>query len=228
MRVVLGIETSSAVCSVGILDAGGREFERRVVESHIHSEKILTLVNEICAQARTPLEDCSAVAVSFGPGSFTGLRIGVSTAKGLCTALGIPLIAVPTFEAVVAEVERLQRVATDFLGVWIDAKQGDWYVEAFVREGSEFVSAGAIAIRKRDSSNAHEKLSTTIVTDQPERFTDIQSASVIRAEPFFSGAAVARLGLEKFLRAETSNVASLEPMYLKDFVVRAAKKSPFH
>ncbi|MEX0737393.1 MAG: tRNA (adenosine(37)-N6)-threonylcarbamoyltransferase complex dimerization subunit type 1 TsaB, partial [Bacteroidota bacterium] len=85
---------------MGLQIDGGEYVERSLVESHIHSEKLLTLVQEVLAEAGVSLHQIDAVAVSLGPGSFTGLRIGLSTAKGLSYSLDRPLIAVPTFEAI--------------------------------------------------------------------------------------------------------------------------------
>jgi tRNA threonylcarbamoyladenosine biosynthesis protein TsaB len=97
---VLGIETSTAVCSVGLANDSGSCTEQSLVESHIHSEKLLTLVRGVCEDQKFALSQLDSVAISIGPGSFTGLRIGLSTAKGICYSLGIPLIAVPAFEAI--------------------------------------------------------------------------------------------------------------------------------
>ena len=97
--IVLGIETSTEVCAVGLANDDGAYAERALVESHIHSEKLLTLITEILEQQHTQLSELDAISVSIGPGSFTGLRIGLSTAKGLCFALGKPLVIVPTLEA---------------------------------------------------------------------------------------------------------------------------------
>ena len=73
---ILGIETSTAVCSVGMIEENGAMQERALIESHIHSEKLLTLIDAVC---RGSLKMLQGVAVSIGPGSFTGLRIGLST-----------------------------------------------------------------------------------------------------------------------------------------------------
>jgi tRNA threonylcarbamoyl adenosine modification protein YeaZ len=78
--------------------------EKSLTETHIHSEKLLTLIQELCDEQKLKLSQLDGVAVSIGPGSFTGLRIGLSTAKGLCFALEKPLIAVPTFVSIAKSV----------------------------------------------------------------------------------------------------------------------------
>lgn len=97
---LLGIETSTAACGVAVVSDGGMNVERSIVEAHIHSEKLLTLVRTVLGEAKIGLNEIDAVAVSIGPGSFTGLRIGLSSAKGLCYALEKPLLTVPTFDAI--------------------------------------------------------------------------------------------------------------------------------
>ncbi len=101
--IILGLETSTAVCSVGLFRDGLPEIERSIRESHIHSEKLLSLVQEVIQAAGVSLDRVDAIAISIGPGSFTGLRIGLSTAKGLSFALDKPIVAVATFEAMAEE-----------------------------------------------------------------------------------------------------------------------------
>ncbi len=88
---ILGLETSTAVCSVGLYREDKHDVEVSLRESHIHSEKLLTIVQQALRSGETTLEQLDAIAVSIGPGSFTGLRIGLSTAKGLSFALDTPV-----------------------------------------------------------------------------------------------------------------------------------------
>ncbi len=225
MSGVLGIETSSAVCSVGLVTSDGKEFARRIVESHIHSEKILKLTTEVCELARVPLDRISAVAVSEGPGSFTGLRIGVSTAKGLCFALHVPLIAVPTFEAMVAERNRLKKRIVSRVTICIDAKQGEWYTAHFELEGESVRAIREVAVESLEQVVARADGPTELVTDTPEKFRALPFADVLPAEPFFSGAAIARVGFRKLNQGRAADIGRVEPRYLKDFVVRGAAKT---
>ena len=97
--LILQIETATAVCSCALSLNGETIALRELNQANVHIEKLTLLIEEVLEAAGRTLKDLNAVAVSMGPGSYTGLRIGVSTAKGLCYALDIPLLAVSTLDA---------------------------------------------------------------------------------------------------------------------------------
>ena len=127
---ILGIETSTAVCSVGLANEFDLRAEKSIIETHIHSEKLLTLIQELCDEQKMKLSQLDGVAVSIGPGSFTGLRIGLSTAKGLCFALEKPLIAVSTFASIAKSVT-ISHPEYARIIVCIDAKQREYYIGVY-------------------------------------------------------------------------------------------------
>jgi tRNA threonylcarbamoyladenosine biosynthesis protein TsaB len=221
---ILGLETSTAVCSVGLHREGKPAVETSLRESHIHSEKLLTLVQDVLRAGDTVLEQLDAIAVSIGPGSFTGLRIGLSTAKGLSFALDKPVIAVPTFEAI-AECGRQKHPDVSSIVVVIDAKKDEWYVGTHRVEGGEAVCVGEVEIKTLGEALADAGSPRTLVlTDSVEvvkrhlkNTTEIEDALVS-----CRGDIVALLGHRKALRNEFADAAALEPMYLKDFVIRTA------
>ena len=226
---ILGIETSTAVCSVGIVRQSNEHplhSEKSIIESHIHSEKLLTLVQEVCDEQQLKLSQLDGIAVSIGPGSFTGLRIGLSAAKGLCFSLEKPLLAVPTFESFARSVLMTHPECERVL-VCIDAKQREYYIGAYekingtVREVLElYIGSIASAL-----PSVHQK--TIIVTDAA-REVKKESGDSIMIEEVFShchGDIIARLGLEKWSSQGTMDWKQLEPRYLKDFVVNVHKKS---
>ncbi|MEX0602753.1 MAG: tRNA (adenosine(37)-N6)-threonylcarbamoyltransferase complex dimerization subunit type 1 TsaB, partial [Bacteroidota bacterium] len=146
---VLGLETSTDVCSVGLIREQEIRVERSVIESHIHSEKLLTLVQEVLKQAGMALADLEGIGVSVGPGSFTGLRIGLSSAKGLAFALDKPLAAVPTFQAIAsAAFERHPDIHRP--GIVLDAKQGDFYTAVFERTRGGFHETEPVGVRNAE------------------------------------------------------------------------------
>jgi len=223
---VLGIETSTEVCGVCLLSENGVKAERSLVEARIHSEKLLTLVQEVFAEAQQELKDISAVAVSIGPGSFTGLRIGLSSAKGLCYALGKPLIIVPTFDAI-AESVRQSGSTSAKLAIALDAKQGEYYTAEYSGSNGRYrcnrkVEVLPVARVKEILQSFGAGL---IVTDteaiwKRELGNGVQFGNY---REYCRAESVALLGLEKFRAKDTADLASTEPMYLKDFVVKAAK-----
>ena len=100
MEYILNIETATKNCSVSLANGGKTILCKEIAEEgYSHAERLHVFIEEIIKEAGISLNDLSAVAVSQGPGSYTGLRIGVSAAKGLCFALGIPLIAIDTLQA---------------------------------------------------------------------------------------------------------------------------------
>jgi tRNA threonylcarbamoyladenosine biosynthesis protein TsaB len=222
---ILGIETSSPVCSVGIVSDGGGSVERNIVDAHIHSEKLLTLMQEVLRQAELSLNDLDALAISIGPGSFTGLRIGLSTAKGLCYALDQRLIAVSTFDAVVAAVQD-SKPWPGKINIAVDAKQGEFYF------GSADLSThdGTPKMKVRTERLSELRWtefpgdSTLWITDRPDIIQHYGiSPELIRSySAFCRGDAVARQAIGKFGRAEFAELASIEPMYLKEFLVKTA------
>jgi tRNA threonylcarbamoyladenosine biosynthesis protein TsaB len=226
---ILGLETSTAVCSVGFYREGTSPIEQSIRESHIHSEKLLTMLQDLAGVADVQLKQIDGVAVSIGPGSFTGLRIGLSTAKGLCFALDKDLTAVPTFDAI-AEAVRQELVSLQRVAVVIDAKRDEYYWALYQR-GADGLSMGRITEVSISSlaALAHElDEETIIVTDVPSVVKRVVGAmrSVEEVHRFCRGSVVAALGAQQLRRGEKADGALLEPFYLKDFVVKSPTSLP--
>jgi tRNA threonylcarbamoyladenosine biosynthesis protein TsaB len=212
--IVLGIETSTEVCAVGLANDDGVLAECALIESHIHSEKLLTLISEVLQQQQVKLNELDAIAISIGPGSFTGLRIGLSTAKGLCYALGKPLVAVPTFEAMALSACTMHQEINRLL-VCLDAKQGDNYIAGYEKNGNGVVEWLPLSMVKK--SYADELLAQNngfVITDRK----DVNHADA-NALNYAKGSMVAFCGIGRAHKKIFSDITSVEPMYLKDFVV---------
>jgi tRNA threonylcarbamoyladenosine biosynthesis protein TsaB len=222
--IVLGIETSTAVCSVGLANETGLSVERSLIESHIHSEKLLTLTQELCEGQRITLSELDGIAISLGPGSFTGLRIGLSTAKGLYYSLGKPLIAVPAFEAVAKAVfdshPQCGRVV-----VCVDAKQGDYYFSAYEKNKEMFHEVFPVQIGNLAAVHSTVSPKTVIATDRMDEIkNDPEQAGVIEnILPYCRGDVIAQIALKKLKEGAKHAPEDLEPMYLKDFIIRTHK-----
>jgi len=223
--LILGIETSTEVCSVGLADEHGLVAERSVVESHIHSEKLLTLMADVLQSAGASPGELSAVAVSIGPGSFSGLRIGLSTAKGLCYARGIPLVAVPTMASVASSAFEEH---DEWLSIVIalDAKQGEFYAGRFSRS-TERITEIPVRVYPRDELVGMIRESDIVLTDVADGLQEEgeRRRRVFHTRTFMSGATIALLGRQLFREERIADLQHIEPMYLKNFIVRTAKKA---
>jgi tRNA threonylcarbamoyladenosine biosynthesis protein TsaB len=221
---ILAIETSTVVCSVALCHRGIRVVERRVVETHIHSEKLQTLIQEVCSEAGIALSRLDGVAVSTGPGSFTGLRIGVSAAKGLCYGLDRPLIGVSTFEALAdAAFERAPSALSALL--CIDARQGDFYVGRAEREHDGRSGSVAVHVAPMPFIDSMPPVSV-VVTDRCELLGNRNANEILDVRDLCTARTVAIRGDALLQRGEISDLAALEPRYLKDFVVKTRAEVP--
>ncbi len=227
---ILGIESATAVCAAAVVEDGSVLSECSLVEPHIHSEKMVTLVDRALNEAGLKPQALDATAVSIGPGSFTGLRIGLSVAKGLAFALDKPIVSVPTLEALAAKAVRRRPVEENSLiCCLLDARRDEVYVAGFRQEGELLEEvAAARAAHLEELANLMAGQTRIIVSgDGAEKFRKYLEGknsamsgklSFLSArESQCSASAVALLGEEKFLRGEVADVTSLEPLYVKDF-----------
>jgi tRNA threonylcarbamoyladenosine biosynthesis protein TsaB len=205
--MILGIETATEVCSAALVHNGAVVAERSLTEKNIHSERLLVIIDEVLTVASLSAKNLDAIAVSIGPGSFTGLRIGLSIAKGLAHACGKPLLAVPTLDGI-AESYRLKMKHGEsgkFCAV-IDAKREEAFyafytIETESRRDSEF----SIALKESIHQQAHVR-------------------RAVMEQPKISAASIALLGERRQKEFIVSDFSHLEPLYLRDFVTTTPKK----
>jgi tRNA threonylcarbamoyladenosine biosynthesis protein TsaB len=217
---ILGIETSTLAGGIALMSDAGLIAEYRLHVEIRHSERILIAVDHILTESQTPLSDLDAIAVSIGPGSFTGLRVGLATAKGLLMAIGKPIVLVTTLEAMAASFPYSKMPVVPL----IHARKDEVYWSLFdLQEGlprrlhpdaaaspeemlnqiaglKEVLFVGDGALKRRD----------LIVEKRPEG-----AFFPPRALQFPSAAAVAELGLSKLSKGETTDPAEAVPLYLK-------------
>lgn len=206
--MILGIETATEICSAAFVRNGKIIAERSVHEKNIHSEHLLVLIDELMKSASISKKEITAIAVSIGPGSFTGLRIGLSTAKGFALALNIPLIAVPTLDGI-AEAYRLMNTGTgtEKFYALIDAKRNEAFHALYSVVTNEITRQSEYSITIKDEILQQAQLSHAIVQ-----------------QPMISAVAVAMLGERRRKEFEVSDFSHLEPLYLRDFVATTPKK----
>jgi tRNA threonylcarbamoyladenosine biosynthesis protein TsaB len=216
MSYILNIETATKNCSVSLAKDGETITCKEIAEQgYSHAEKLHVFIDEIIKEAKISMSDLHAVAVSQGPGSYTGLRIGVSAAKGLCYALDIPLIAVDTLTSLVNQVKQ----DDGFIVPMIDARRMEVY-SAIFNSNKEMIREVQAEILTEESFVNHSK-KTYFIGDSSEKAKPVLSQSnfIFLDEIVFPSAnEMSAISFAKFQNKDFVDVAYFEPYYLKDFM----------
>ena len=222
MSYILNIETATKNCSVALAKEGKTVLCKEIAEEgYSHAERLHVFIEEIIKEAEITFQDISAIAVSQGPGSYTGLRIGVSAAKGLCYALGIPLIAVDTLQVLASQV----KVSNGLIIPMLDARRMEVYSAIFTPnyENKRAVQAEII------TENSFEDLQETLcfVGDCAEKCKTVlnkENHIFLDEIKYPSAKEMSFLSFEKHQKNDFVDVAYFEPYYLKDFMMTVSKK----
>lgn len=222
MHYILNIETATRNCSVSLAANGKTIALREIAElGYSHAEKLHIFIEEVLKEASITASQLSAIAVSQGPGSYTGLRIGVSSAKGLCFALQIPLISTDTLKALASKVS----IENGLIIPMIDARRMEVYSAIFSSDGNllreisaEVITSDSYTDFQQDIyivGDCNEKIKP-VLTDQKFHFVDEVA--------FPSAGEMSALSYQKFSDKNFEDVAYFEPFYLKDFLITTSKK----
>lgn len=235
MSLILCIETGTDVCSVGIARDGELLSLRESDEGRDHARKVGVFVDELLRETEIAPEDLDAVAVGKGPGSYTGLRIGVSFAKGLCYGLQKPLVAVGSLDAL-AEVAREDYEAgilsvdgweNAYLCPMVDARRMEVYAQVFDAEGQPQSEVSAEVIDAESFAAFRSQGRPFVIFGSGARkCADVlPDAKLVEVTPSARG--LARLAQQALDEGRTVDIAYFEPLYLKDFVVTTSRKKLF-
>lgn len=235
MSLILCIETGTDICSVGIARDSELVSLRESDEGRDHARKVGLFVDELLRETGIAPDELDAVAVGKGPGSYTGLRIGVSFAKGLCYGLGKPLLAVGSLDAL-AEVAREDHEAGILaVGDWdrallcpmVDARRMEVYAQVFDSAGAaqSEVVAEVVGAESFAAFRAEGRPFVIFGNGASKCAGVLPDAQLVEVAPSARG--LARLAQQAFGEGRTEDVAYFEPFYLKDFVVTTAKKKLF-
>ena len=222
MPYILNIETATKNCSVALAKEGKTIVYKEIAEEgYSHAERLHVFIEEIIKEAGITFQDLSAVAVSQGPGSYTGLRIGVSAAKGLCFALDIPLIAVDTLQVLAS-----QAIVSDGLVIpMLDARRMEVYSAIFNSNFDKIRAVEAEIITEDSFLDFQETL--YFVGDCAEKCKAVltkQNFVFLEEIKYPSAKEMSFLSFEKYKKNDTVDVAYFEPYYLKDFMITTSKK----
>ncbi len=222
--MILCLETATPVCSVALNDGCCTIALRETERQNAHSEKITNFIREVMEVAKIDYKQLDAVAVSQGPGSYTGLRIGVSTAKGICYAADLPLMAIDTLEAMANGMKMKlgsQIADNDLLIPMIDARRMEVYASVFDAQLNRINDTAALVIDEHSFENLCRNHHLWLFGDGAPKLSKLfeNHPNISIVEGFRPSAAYMLPLAEKALREQKFvDVAYFEPFYLKDFI----------
>ena len=224
MALILNLETATTNCSVSIARDGVTiAVKEHDTPNYSHAEQLHVFIQEVLEKAQEQLSSLNAIAVSKGPGSYTGLRIGVSAAKGLCFSLNIPLISVDTLKSLATKTKSED---IDFIIPLLDARRMEVYSKVFDAELNEIRETKAEIIDDKSFEDYLEKGKILLTGSGAQKCEEVISSPNLeldfQAVP--SAKEMSALSFKKYIAQDFEDVAYFEPYYLKDFI-RQTKKS---
>jgi tRNA threonylcarbamoyladenosine biosynthesis protein TsaB len=231
---VLGIETATTVCGAAIVHNGKVIQECFLDRPAVHAEKLITLINEALQRAQLRLADIDGVAVSVGPGSFTGLRIGLSVAKGLVYVMGKPLIAVPTLYALAKKAVDARVVhLPGFVLAALDARREEVFCELFSVSDESIEPVWEernMTVNELLQELGHRTITVTgnaavgisKARNEGSHFPKAKIEFVNSDVAQCSAGTVALVGEQMLTQGKNDDPVTIEPHYLKDFFARAS------
>ncbi len=228
---ILSIETATQVCSVSLSNNGRLVDSVFSNEPNMHATALTVFIQELLDKTGLTFQDLAAVSVSMGPGSYTGLRIGVSAAKGLCYALDIPLIGINSLEAMLGGYLMKHEHAGEKLMLcpMIDARRLEVYTAFFDADGTPLMETHALIVDDQTFDvYLKEGFKVVLFGAGADKFKEMFASKegVTIVEGFESHAAQqGKRAYDKFKQQQFEDVAYFEPYYLKDFVVTKSKKN---
>ncbi|MCM4154333.1 tRNA (adenosine(37)-N6)-threonylcarbamoyltransferase complex dimerization subunit type 1 TsaB [Arenibacter sp. N53] len=222
MAMILNLETATTNCSVSIASKGEVILLKEDNSpNYSHSEQLHVFIQEALKEASLSFKDISAIAVSKGPGSYTGLRIGVSAAKGLCFSLDLPLISVSTLESLAKQGLGKKY---DFIIPLLDARRMEVYSTVFDTDGNNLREVKAEIIQKESFLEYAQRGKVLLIGDGAEKCRALLEHPNFSFESALPTALeMGELSYKKFKASEFENVAYFEPYYLKDFMLQGKK-----
>ena len=230
MSRLLLIETSTSLCSVALAEDGAVTAVRESAEPRAHAALTAPYVQEVLQERGLRAADLDAVCVSAGPGSYTGLRVGVSTAKGICFAAGIPLLSVGTLELLVHQAcaEGQLPDGCRYVIPMIDARRMEVYTAVFTPDGERLTD---VEPRVVDAESFHAERAAgpvLFIGDGADKCRETLAGAeshFVQTNPRASALLVP--AMREFDAGNFRNVAYFEPFYLKDFVATVSRKQLF-
>ncbi|MFC4218737.1 tRNA (adenosine(37)-N6)-threonylcarbamoyltransferase complex dimerization subunit type 1 TsaB [Flagellimonas marina] len=227
MALLLNLETATTNCSVCI--SKGSEvilLKENNAVNYSHSEQLHVFIKEVLQEASLSFSDLDAVTISKGPGSYTGLRIGVSAAKGLCFSLDLPLISIPTLESMAHQV---QLEEGELVIPVLDARRMEVYSTVFNHQFEKIRETRAEIIDENSFADYVSEHKVHVVGSGAAKCKDVLTHPNFKFDASIvpSAKEMAPIAFEKYKKGQFEDVAYFEPYYLKDFVIQSKKKPSF-
>ncbi len=225
--MILAMETATAQLGVALLEDGVIRASIHVNRGNAHDELLAPLCAEILARADRSMADLRGLAVSAGPGSFTGLRIGMAVAKGMALALNIPIAVVPTHDAIAEGMAHSWPYRdTESFAVCIDAKRDDVYAATYRISGSGWTAEAPVRVLSAAALVGRLPEAAVIAGDGAAKVHAL-AAGTLRLHPeasaVFDARAVAWLGARMLAEGRAADPDTCEPLYVQDFEVKQGK-----
>ena len=225
MSYILNIESSSTNCSISLSKNGELiSLKEKNDEKYSHSTKLHSYINEVISDSSITLKELSAIAVSKGPGSYTGLRIGVAAAKGLCFSLDIPLVSVSTLLVLSKQI----KISSGLIIPVLDARRNEVYSAVYdfnhnliKKETPEIIDDNSFKNYSMDNQiyfigSGQQKCRELIQSNNNMTFHD--------KETLPSSKEMADISYQKFLNSDFEDLAYFEPAYLKNFILDSVSR----
>ena len=228
MRIIL-IETSTSLCSVAIAEDGAIVSVRENEGTREHASLTAPYVKEMLDERGLRVSDCDAVCVSMGPGSYTGLRVGVSTAKGLCFGAGIPLLAVDTMEILYQQAVSHMSLSEEgfrYVVPMIDARRMEVYAAVYSAAGERLTEIEPQVVAPESFSAQLKEGPVLFIGDGALKCKDVLSSpNAFFVEACPRASAMLRPAVKAFEEGRFQDVAYFEPLYIKQFIAKVSTKN---
>ncbi|MCX6174200.1 MAG: tRNA (adenosine(37)-N6)-threonylcarbamoyltransferase complex dimerization subunit type 1 TsaB [Ignavibacteriales bacterium] len=212
---ILAVETSGDNCSVALLFDDQNFVEMNYQQKHIHSQKLIEMIDTVLKNAQIELNLCKAIAISMGPGSFTGLRIGLSTVKGLAFGANIPIIPVPTFDAYAFHISKYIKTETKFV-IAMNANVDEYYFSKYIKHDENVEVVDNLQLVEKND------LQSLISADESV-YGDSFIESTLKEALGLTALKIGRWAYLLGYDLLTSNYDYLEPNYFKKFIVKGKR-----
>lgn len=224
MAILLNLETATTNCSVSVAKDGELlAIKEHDTPNYSHSEQLHVFIEEVVRDAGIALGELDAIAVSKGPGSYTGLRIGVSAAKGLCFSLGLPLISIATLTSMAHQV---QGDDIDYIIPLLDARRMEVYSAVFDKDRRQIRATDAEIVDENSFCQYRQGGRLVLGGPGAEKCKEVLKDAHIEFDVSLvpSAREMAALSYAKYKDGDFEDVAYFEPYYLKDFILHQKKK----